>query len=157
MNRQEYLASLPKKIMGAGCLFLDREGKILIVKPTYRDTWNLPGGVIEANESPRNACIREVREEIGIEIEPEQLLCIDYTSKNIEAIESLQFVFFGGILTLEQISEIKIPTDEISAYKFLPSEKALTLMSNKLSRRVNKCLAVKDRKQILYLEDQEEL
>ncbi|GAB4532071.1 MAG: hypothetical protein Tsb0014_16140 [Pleurocapsa sp.] len=58
MNRQEYLASLPKKIMGAGCLLFNTEGKILIVKPTYKDAWNLPGGVVEANESPRNACIR---------------------------------------------------------------------------------------------------
>ena len=85
------------------------------------------------------------------------LLNDSFDSKNLKAIESLQFIFFGGILTLEQISKIKIPTNEISAYQFLPPKQALTLMSKKLSRRVNKCLAVKDRKQILYLEDQEEL
>jgi ADP-ribose pyrophosphatase YjhB (NUDIX family) len=157
-NRQEYLASLPKKVMGAGCLFFDTEGKILVVKPVYRDTWNLPGGVVEANESPQNACIREVREEIGIEIKPKRLLCIDYTSKNPEGIESLQFIFFGGILAQEKISEIEIATDEISAYQFLPPKQALTLVSNKLARRINKCLIVSDRvnTQTLYLENQEE-
>ncbi len=157
-NRQEYLASLPKKVMGAGCLFFDTEGKILVVKPVYRDAWNLPGGVVEANESPQNACIREVREEIGIKIKPERLLCIDYTSKNEEAIESLQFIFFGGILAQEKISEIEIATDEISAYQFLPPKQALTLVSNKLARRINKCLIVSDRvnTQTLYLENQEE-
>ncbi len=155
MNRQEYLASLPKKIMGAGCLFFDTHGKILIVKPVYRDTWNLPGGVIEANESPRDACIREVREEIGIEIKPERLLCIDYTSKNKTAIESLQFIFLGGILTQEKILQIKIDNEEISSYQFLPPKQALTLMSNKLARRVNQCLTIGDCHKILYLEDQE--
>ncbi|MGL5944367.1 MAG: NUDIX domain-containing protein [Waterburya sp.] len=162
-NRQEYLASLPKKIMGAGCLFFDIEGKILVVKPIYRDTWNLPGGVVEANESPQNACIREVKEEIGIEIKPKRLLCIDYTSKNPEDIESLQFIFFGGVLTQEKISTIKIATDEISAYQFLPPKQALTVVSNKLARRINKCLIVSDyaicdrvNAQTLYLEDQEE-
>jgi 8-oxo-dGTP diphosphatase len=153
-NRQEYLASLPKKIMGAGCLFFDSEGKILVVKPVYRDTWNLPGGVVEANESPQNACIREVQEEIGIAIKPERLLCIDYTSKKEEAIESLQFIFFGGILSEEKIAEIDIATDEISAYQFLPPKQALTLVSQKLARRITQCLTIGDRSETLYLEDQ---
>ena len=158
MNRQKYLASLPRKIMGAGCLFLDREGKILIVKPKYRDTWNLPGGVVEANESPRNACIREVKEEINIEIKPKRLLCIDYTSIKQKDIESLQFIFLGGVLTSEIISAIEIAADEISHYQFLSPQPALSLMSKTLSRRVAKCLTVKnsDRNTILYLEDQEE-
>lgn len=156
MNRQEYLASLPKKRMGAGCLLFDSEGKILLVKPVYKDTWNLPGGVVEADESPKTACIREVREEIGLEIKPERLLCIDYTSKNSETIESLQFIFFGGILTREKIEEIEIATDEISTYQFLPPKQALILFSQKLARRVSKCLKIIDRDRTLYLEDQEE-
>jgi ADP-ribose pyrophosphatase YjhB (NUDIX family) len=154
-NRQEYLASLPKKIMGAGCLFFDSDRKILVVKPVYKNTWNLPGGVVEANESPQHACIREVREEIGIEIKPERLLCIDYTSKNKEAIESLQFIFFGGILAPEKISEIEIATDEISAYQFFPPKQALTLVSQTLARRITQCLTISDRGETLYLEDQE--
>lgn len=153
-NRQEYLASLPKKVMGAGCLFFNSEGEILIVKPVYKDTWNLPGGVVEANESPQKACIREVQEEIGIEVKPEGLLCIDYTSKKEEAIESLQFIFFGGILTSAKIAEIEIATDEISAYQFLPPKQALTLVSQTLARRIDQCLS-SDRNQTLYLEDQE--
>ncbi|MEO0014932.1 MAG: hypothetical protein RLZZ535_3321, partial [Cyanobacteriota bacterium] len=120
-----------------------------------KNTWNLPGGVVEANESPQNACIREVREEIGIEITPERLLCIDYTSKKEEAIESLQFIFFGGILAPEKISEIEIATDEISAYQFLPPKQALTLVSQTLARRITQCLTISDRSETLYLEDQE--
>jgi ADP-ribose pyrophosphatase YjhB (NUDIX family) len=153
-DRQEYLAGLPKKVMGAGCLFLNSEGEILIVKPVYKNTWNLPGGVVEANESPQKACIREVQEEIGIKVKPEQLLCIDYTSKKEEAIESLQFIFFGGILASEKIAEIEIATDEISAYQFLPPKQALTLVSQTLARRIDKCLS-SDRSETLYLEDQE--
>jgi len=68
-----------------------------------------------------------------------------------------QFIFFGGILAQETISEIEIATDEISAYQFLPPKQALTLVSNKLARRVNKCLTISDRDEMLYLEDQEEV
>jgi 8-oxo-dGTP diphosphatase len=100
--------------------------------------------------------MREVKEEIGIEIKPQKLLCIDYTSKNERSLESLQFIFFGGILTPEQISEITIPTDEISTYQFLLPKQALPLMSKKLSLRVNKCLKLAMCDRTLYLEDQEE-
>ena len=97
MNRQQYLASLPRKIMGAGCLLFNSDDKILIVKPTYKDYWTLPGGVVEQNESPRDACMGEVKEEIGIEIVPERLLCIDYTSIEKKDVESLQFIFLGAV------------------------------------------------------------
>ena len=78
LSGRRYLNKLPKKRMGAGCLFFNHEGKILILKPTYKDNWLLPGGVIEANESPRQACIREVKEETGIDCQPTRLLCVDY-------------------------------------------------------------------------------
>ncbi len=41
---------------GAGALFRDGRGNILLVDPVYRDTWDLPGGVIDADESPNAAC-----------------------------------------------------------------------------------------------------
>jgi 8-oxo-dGTP pyrophosphatase MutT (NUDIX family) len=80
LSRRLYLNKLPKKRMGAGCLLFDNQGRILILKPTYKDHWLLPGGVIEANQSPRQACIREVKEETGIDCQPTKLICIDYVS-----------------------------------------------------------------------------
>ena len=69
---------LPKKRMAAGALFLNERQEILIVKPAYREFWLLPGGVIEDGESPRQACMREIREELGLEVWVEKLLCVDY-------------------------------------------------------------------------------
>ena len=59
---------LPKKRMAAAALFLNEQHEILIVKPIYRELWLLPGGVVEEGESPRQACIREIREELGLVI-----------------------------------------------------------------------------------------
>jgi len=63
---EEWWAGLPKKVVSAGVLFLDENGRVLIVKPTYKDHWQLPGGVIEAHESPASGALREVQEEIGL-------------------------------------------------------------------------------------------
>jgi len=59
----QYVASLARKRMAAGALFRDGAGRPLLVDPVYKDTWDLPGGAVEAEESPHAACRREVAEE----------------------------------------------------------------------------------------------
>ena len=61
--------SLPGIPVSAGALIFDRAGRLLILKPTYKSGWTIPGGVMEADgESPWEACRREVREETGIDV-----------------------------------------------------------------------------------------
>ena len=140
-------------IMGVGALILNEKSELLIVKPSYKDHWSVPGGVIDENESPRNACVREVKEEIGLDIENPKFLCVDWTSPMSEKGESLQFIFFGGILRAKQIKDIKLQAKEIGDYQFLSLEKALPLLSEKLKRRIPKCLEAMKNKTALYLEN----
>ena len=73
MNDQKaFEQTLPRKLSGAGVLCTDSQGKVLIVVPAYKPEWEIPGGTVENNESPKQACIREVKEELGI--------CLLYTS-----------------------------------------------------------------------------
>ncbi len=44
------------------------DGKILLVKSSYRKTVSLPGGYVHRNEDPRDAAARELREELGITV-----------------------------------------------------------------------------------------
>src|SRR2546427_4897446 len=53
--------------IAAGVLFRDPDGRVLLVKPTYKAGWDIPGGYVEPGESPKQAALREVREELGIE------------------------------------------------------------------------------------------
>ncbi|MFL5627283.1 MAG: NUDIX domain-containing protein, partial [Ktedonobacteraceae bacterium] len=57
--------AMSKKRMAVSAFFLDKQGNILIVKPTYRSDWLLPGGIVEKDESPRQACVREIKEELN--------------------------------------------------------------------------------------------
>lgn len=41
-------------------LFFDKNWRILLLEPTYKDNWEIPGGIIEENESPKEACEREI-------------------------------------------------------------------------------------------------
>ena len=66
----QYVASLARKRMAAGALFRDANGRVLLVNPVYKNTWDLPGGAVEAEESPHAACRREVAEELGLDRPP---------------------------------------------------------------------------------------
>jgi 8-oxo-dGTP diphosphatase len=60
----------------AGGIVRDDLGRILLVRRANepgRGLWSLPGGRCEPGESAREACIREVREECGLEIAVERL------------------------------------------------------------------------------------
>ena len=137
--------------MGAGCLFFDDCGKLLILKPTYKNNWLLPGGVIEAHESPRQACIREVKEETGIECQPTKLLCVDYVNNRQKNVESVQFVFLGKILA--EGTEINLPQSEISAYQFLAPEKAILKLGKLSQSRYENCLLCLENQETIYLEN----
>src|SRR3954453_6703006 len=54
------------RTFGAHALALTPEGKIILVRLRYARGWRLPGGGRSANEDPRNAGLRELREEIGM-------------------------------------------------------------------------------------------
>src|ERR1700690_3992226 len=56
--------AIPAIPVSAGAMIFDRSGRLLILKPTYKSGWTIPGGVMEDDgETPWQACQREVREE----------------------------------------------------------------------------------------------
>ena len=61
------LSAIP---VSAGALVFDRAGRLLILKPTYKSGWTIPGGVLETDgETPGDAGRREVAEELGLHID----------------------------------------------------------------------------------------
>src|SRR3954470_455052 len=51
---------------GVHAVALTPEGRIVLVKLRYAPGWRLPGGGMQAREDPREAVLRELREEIGM-------------------------------------------------------------------------------------------
>jgi ADP-ribose pyrophosphatase YjhB (NUDIX family) len=64
--------------VGADAAIFDDEGRILLVLRADDQCWGLPAGWLEPNEAPRDAAVREAREEIGLDIEPLQLLDVSF-------------------------------------------------------------------------------
>ena len=155
MSDRVYQDGLPKKRMGAGALIFDENGRFLLVNPTYKKSWEVPGGIVEAHESPAQACVREVREELGLDIDLKRLLLVDYLSDSPEKIEALMFIFEGPILTPTEIEAIKLQEEELSEYRFCTDEEAMMLLNQRLGRRVQCSLEALVENGPVYVEDQE--
>ncbi|MFB6718243.1 MULTISPECIES: NUDIX domain-containing protein [unclassified Streptomyces] len=76
----EYYATLPEIICGAGVAIRDAAGRFLLVKPSYRDYWEVPGGGLDLDEGPRRAFQREIKEELGFDLTPGRLLVVDWST-----------------------------------------------------------------------------
>lgn len=71
---------LPKtRVIGHG-LIRDDDGRVLLCEQTYKELWDMPGGVVEPGEPPRLGCLREVREELGALFQADRLLAINWLS-----------------------------------------------------------------------------
>jgi len=62
-------AIAPKYTVGAICLIERADGRILLVRQSYRGEWGIPGGLVKRREDIALAAVREVFEEVGLRIE----------------------------------------------------------------------------------------
>jgi 8-oxo-dGTP pyrophosphatase MutT (NUDIX family) len=152
LSDQEYISGLPKKLVGTAVLFFNTKGELLIVKPNYKDGWLVPGGSADEDESPLQCAIREMKEEIGLNLFDLKLVGVYYGYKKGIHTDSLKFIFYGGVLTIDQIKQIKLQVEELEEYKFVSPEDAVPLLSQSLQKSVPACLRAINNKTVAYIE-----
>ena len=140
MPPDEYVASLARKRMAAGALCRDRAGRVLLVDPVYRDTWDLPGGAVEAEESPHAACRREVAEELGLDRPVGRVLAVDWVPSRPERPEGLIVVYDGGVLTTKDIKAIVVQDGELADFAFVHPDQVARRVTPLVARRISACL-----------------
>lgn len=59
----------PSYTVGAVCV-VEHDGEFLVLWQPHRRGWSLPGGLLGRGEEPRDAVRREVREEVGLDLDP---------------------------------------------------------------------------------------
>ncbi|MDD7917991.1 NUDIX domain-containing protein [Actinomycetospora callitridis] len=135
--------------VAAGALFIDARGRVLLVHPTYKDTWDIPGGYVERGESPASACRREVLEELGIDRAPIRLAAVDWAPHEREG-DKLLFIFDCGPLGADE-ARIRLDQRELDSWSWIAVDELDDYLIARLARRV-RSVSAGEPKQCLYLE-----
>lgn len=147
-----YLANLARKRMGAAVLFTDAGGRVLLVEPTYKDYWEVPGGAVDGDESPYDAAVRELKEELGLSVAPGRLLVVDWVPPRAGRTEGVMFVFDGGTLSESQAAQIVVPSDELAGWAWCTPAECRERLSELLARRVEAARRARIDHNTAYLE-----
>ena len=145
-------ADFSRPRVAAGVVFFDPGGRVLVVKPTYKDSWDVPGGYVNDGETPREAAIREVKEELDLAVGVHSTLVIDWAPHPSEG-DKVLFLFDGGVLDGDARGQISLDPDELSKFAFRDLTQCQALLIERLARRVTAAVNAREQGLTLYLEN----
>jgi 8-oxo-dGTP pyrophosphatase MutT (NUDIX family) len=131
---------LPRKRVAGGVLFRDADNRVMMVEPVYKPGLEIPGGIADEDEPPLQACIREVREELGIEPPIGDLLVVDWVPRHGVWPDGVMFVFDGGVLPPDQNARIRLQAEELASYKYLTLDELTPQVRPSMARRLQASL-----------------
>lgn len=137
-HRRDYYALLPAPMMAATVLVTDTSGRVLVLDPSYKDHLDLPGGMVEADESPAQAAARELAEELGLTVPVGRLLAVDTSSaaaaRHGRAVTCM--IFAAPPLAPAQAGQLTFPDGEIRAAYWMSRDEAARRLPARLAARV---------------------
>ena len=89
---------LPTKRAIAQGILRNESGQILLCQLTYKKDWDLPGGVVDPQESPAHCVEREVREELGLTVEAGRLMAVNWLPPYRGWDDAVLFLFDLGVV-----------------------------------------------------------
>ena len=147
----EWFATLPKTALSANAVLRDPQGRVALVRNTYRKGWSLPGGVVDDNEPPTAACVREVAEEIGFTVQRlGPLLAVQWAQRvDGSTLQFLSFTFDAGVCP--DPSALRAQPEEIAEIGFFDLDELPTDTRPFIVRRL---AAIRDAPgAVVYLEE----
>ena len=131
---------LPRKRAISQLLVRDEKERVLLCRLTYKQDWDLPGGVVEVGESPRVAVSREVEEELGLSIPAGDLLLTDWLPPWGGWDDAVCLVFDGGTHPQSVLGSVVMEEREIRDVAFCNPDEVRSRAADFTARRVEAAL-----------------
>jgi ADP-ribose pyrophosphatase YjhB (NUDIX family) len=128
-----------RKKVSVGGIARDRDGRILLVNPSYKERWDLPGGILERGEDPAAGLRREIAEELGVRCRVGELRAVDYGAADWEGAEVITLTFLVDLQPATPAA-FDFTDGEIAEAAFYPSADALELVTPRMSDRLRVAL-----------------
>lgn len=127
---------LPTKRLIAHALFRDTAGRVLLLETSYKEDWELPGGVVEPGESPRVGGERECLEELGSTVSFGQPLLVDWMPPYLGWSDAVEFIFDGGVLADDVAATLGTDDREIAAIHWVEPDDVAAHVTELSARRI---------------------
>ncbi len=120
--------NFPKGVEVVGSAIIENsEGKILLVKsPKWKNKWTMPGGHIEAGETINQAILREIKEEVGLTLETEEMIAYGELINSKDFHRPAHFIYFNTLCKTDNII-IKLEERELTEYTWVDPKTALEM------------------------------
>ena len=135
--------------IASGALFVDQD-RLLLVRKTYGNTWDIPGGYADHGESPASACERELREELGLHRTARRLLVNDWAPNAAEG-DKILYIFDCGNLGKDE-DNIHLDGIEVDKTEWVAVERIAHFVIPRLVRRLTSAYRAYISDETLYLE-----
>lgn len=135
--------------IASGALFVDGD-RVLLVRKTYGNRWDIPGGYVDRGESPAAACQREIREELGLDRTPLRLLVQDWAPSDKEG-DKILYVFDCGELGTDS-AHITLDGEELDRWQWVSVEQLDGFVIPRLGRRLTRAYEAHKGGATAYLE-----
>jgi 8-oxo-dGTP pyrophosphatase MutT (NUDIX family) len=145
-------SALPRKRLIAHVLMCDAKGRVLLCETQFKADWELPGGIVEPSESPRLGAIREVREELGIDLDVGRLLIVDWMPPYLGWDDAIEMIFDGGMVAESDLDYWSLQPTEIKRVALVDLETAADLVTPLAHRRLVLAASL-GTEQMAYTED----
>ena len=138
-ERRPSLAKTPVKQVfpepTVGALIVNNEGKILLAQShKWFDKYTLPGGHIEVGESMIDAVRREVKEEVGLDVEVVEMLLVQEAIFAAEFYKKKHFIFID-FYCRSGYQQVKLDQKEIQDYIWVYPGAAYNLKLDSFTRK----------------------
>ena len=152
-EERAYYAALPRKACSAAVLLRDADGRVLLVKPTYKPHWQIPGGVVDADEALRAAATRELREELGLSRDIGKLLVVQYSQRGAMKGDVLHMIFDGGVVANDDLGTIVLQESELGEWRLVDTHEIAAFLPEKGRLRCEAALRAIETNEMAYLEE----
>ncbi len=124
-------------VLVAACVLVDTDGRVLLARrPTGKmleGLWEFPGGKVESGETPETALIRELREELGIEVLERCLAPLTFASHSYDDFHLLMPLYVcrnweGDVCPLEAQELAWVKPNRLNAFDMPPADEPLKAM-----------------------------
>lgn len=121
---KEYSEKLDRR-MSTAAVILESEDKVLIVKANYKSHWTFPGGTIDAGETPKQAAVRELKEETNLDVDPDKLTFGWVVNRASRVAITYQFIFRAPLDSVN-IDDLKLQASEIEDWRIVSRDEVLS-------------------------------